>query len=83
MGAAKRISVCLKVITMVKAKFKVGGMDCASCSATIEKAVKQLAGVADAKASFAVGELMVDYDPRTATPQDIRKKVEQAGYSMA
>ncbi len=68
---------------MVKASFKVGGMDCASCSAAIEKAVKQLAGVAGAKANFASGELVVDYDPRQATPQDIRKKVEQTGYSMA
>ena len=68
---------------MVKANFKVGGMDCASCSAAIEKTVMQLSGVASAKANFASGELLVDYDPRQATPQGIRKKVEQAGYSMA
>ena len=70
------------VISMVKAKFKVGGMDCASCALTIEKSVKQLKGVKEAKASFAAGELNVDYDPRAAKPEEIRKKVEQAGYSL-
>ncbi len=67
---------------MVKAKFKVGGMDCASCALTIEKSVKQLGGVKEAKASFANGELSVDYDPKSAKPEDIRKKVEQAGYKL-
>jgi len=70
------------VINVVKAKFKVGGMDCASCALTIEKAVKKLSGVKEAKASFANTELVVDYDPRAAKPDDIRKKVEETGYKL-
>lgn len=68
---------------MVNAKFKVGGMDCSSCAATIEKAVRQVQGVSHAKANFAGASLEVEYDPRVAKPEDIRAKVGKAGYSLS
>lgn len=68
---------------MVRANFKVTGMDCASCALTVKKAVKALQGVNEADVSFAAGTMSVDYDPRQANPTQIREAVKKAGYDTA
>ena len=68
---------------MVKAAFKVTGMDCASCALTIRKAVKQVEGVNEADVGFTAGKMVVDYDPVKASPQKIREAVKKAGYDTA
>jgi Cu+-exporting ATPase len=67
----------------MKANFKVSGMDCASCAATIKKAVGKVAGVSGVDVSFASGKMAVDYDPRAASPTQIREAVKKAGYDTA
>ena len=68
---------------MVKASFKVTGMDCASCALTVKKAVKQVEGVSEADVSFSMGKMLVDYDPAKASPDKIREAVKNAGYGTA
>ncbi len=68
---------------MVKANFKVTGMDCASCANTIKKAVSGVEGVQQAEVSFASGKMGVDYDPLKASPDKIREAVKKAGYGTA
>ncbi len=68
---------------MVKAAFKVTGMDCASCAHAVSKAVSKIAGVAGVDVSFAAGKMEVDYDPRRASPTQIRDAVKKAGYDTA
>ena len=67
----------------MKANFKVSGMDCASCAATIKKAVGKVAGVSGVDVSFASGKMNVDYDPRTVSADKIREAVKKAGYETA
>ncbi len=67
----------------MKAGFKVTGMDCASCALTVKKAVKAVPGVSSADVSFAAGTMQVDYDPRQASPAQIRDAVKNAGYDTA
>ena len=61
---------------------RVEGMDCASCSATVEKRVFALPGVSKATVNFAAGRLDAEHDPALAL-EEIEKAVRDAGYGVA
>lgn len=52
--------------------WQVSGMDCPGCARTIEKAVRQISGVTDARVLFSSEKLVV------SASQDVRNAVEQA-----
>ncbi|QIN82263.1 heavy metal translocating P-type ATPase [Rubrobacter tropicus] len=60
---------------------RVGGMDCASCAATVEKTVVKLPGVHRAAVNFAAGRLDAEHDPDLPVGE-IEKAVESAGYHV-
>jgi Cd2+/Zn2+-exporting ATPase len=63
--------------------WKVGGMDCANCAATIRGAVERLPGVSDVKLSVMSETLTLALD-ETQTPREaIEKRVASLGYSTA
>ncbi|HQJ14992.1 MAG TPA: heavy metal translocating P-type ATPase [Candidatus Omnitrophota bacterium] len=65
---------------MRKTIIGIGGMHCAGCAAGIEKRLKGLPGVADARVNFA-GELaFIEYDPAVVGIEDIRKAIIDSGY---
>ncbi len=68
---------------MVKAKFDVRGMHCASCAATIQKGVSKVDGVSSCQVNYATGKMDVDYDPRKTGAQALRDTVRKAGYQLA
>lgn len=59
----------------------VEGMTCASCVASVEKAVKSLEGVEEASANLALGNVSVTFDPEKVSMQHLIKKIQEAGYS--
>ena len=61
---------------------KITGMTCASCAATIEKALKALDGVKRASVNFATEKALVEYSADEASILDLRKAVEDAGYGV-
>ena len=61
-------------------QFTVTGMSCAACSARVEKAVSQVAGVTSCSVSLLTNSMGVE---GAASEQDIIKAVEQAGYGAA
>jgi Cu+-exporting ATPase len=61
---------------------KLTGMSCASCAATIEKALKSLDGVKSANVNFATERATVEYFPDLISILDIRKVVEDVGYGV-
>jgi len=58
---------------------RVEGMDCASCAATVEKRVGQLAGMHRAVVNFAAGRLDAEHE-LDLDLQEIEKAVRDAGY---
>ena len=62
--------------------FYVTGMSCAGCAANVEQALAETKGVKEAKVNFAASTVMVDYDPLTLTPLDLRQVVLDAGYDL-
>ena len=64
----------------MKQKFNVTGMTCSACSAHVEKAVNKL-GVKGCYVNLLSNSMLVEYDDKVVTEQDIIKAVENAGYS--
>jgi Cu+-exporting ATPase len=59
---------------------KVGGMTCATCVQTVEKALKKLEGVGTATVNLGAERAYVTYNPKVTTIQDMKKAIEDAGY---
>jgi len=59
------------------------GMSCANCALNIERSLKRLAGVHDARVNFASEGATVTYDPARLKLQDILSGIHDAGYGVA
>ena len=68
---------------MNKQSFKVLGMNCAACSARLEKVISALPGIESANVNLATEKLTVEYDGSAATETNIRQAVEKAGFKIA
>lgn len=60
-------------------KFNVTGMTCAACSAHVEKAVREVAGVAAVSVNLLMNNMLVGYE-EPATGELICQAVEKVGY---
>jgi len=67
---------------VTKLKYRIGGMDCASCVSKIETAVNRLPGVEEAGVSLASGTLTVLPGPNF-TGGAVEQQVKALGYSIA
>lgn len=63
--------------------YGVSGMHCASCEAIIEKKVKTLAGVDDAKASMADGTVTISYKNEPPAVEKLKKLFPGNHYSFS
>jgi Zn2+/Cd2+-exporting ATPase len=62
-------------------RFRVGGMDCASCASKIDTAVRRMPGVSDVSVSVTAGTMRVQHDVASDL-EAIRRKVSGLGYSV-
>ena len=62
-------------------RFRVEGMDCASCASKIDTAVRRMPGVADVSVSVTAGTMRVRHDA-TGDLDAIRRKVSGLGYTV-
>lgn len=59
----------------------VGGMNCASCAARVEKTLAGVPGVKSAGVNFATTTATVEYDPAQVGVENLCHAVNEAGYS--
>ena len=64
-----------------ESRFRVGGMDCASCASKIDTAVRRMPGVSEVSVSVTAGTMRVQHDA-TSDLEAIRRKVSGLGYSV-
>ncbi|WP_411033302.1 heavy metal translocating P-type ATPase [Shinella sp. BYT-45] len=62
-------------------RFRVEGMDCASCAGKIDTAVRRMPGVSDVSVSVTAGSMRVRHDS-TSDLEAIRRKVSGLGYAV-
>jgi len=61
---------------------KIGGMTCASCAATVEKALNKADGVYKASVNIASEKGTVEYDPAVLSREDFKEIVAATGYEV-
>lgn len=65
----------------VTSRFRISGMSCANCAASIEKGIEELDWVSDARVDFATEILSVTHDGNEQRAQEIQEKLQQLGFS--
>ncbi len=63
-----------------RAVIDITGMTCSSCAATIEKALRKVPGVSDAKVNFSNEKAYVEYESERATVDELHHAIAEAGY---
>jgi len=64
------------------ATISVGGMSCASCVLTIEKALNRLPGVKSAVVNFAAEKAIVEFDPKVTPRVVLERTITALGYEV-
>ena len=67
---------------MEKKTIAVLGMMCSVCSATVERKLNSLDGVASAAVSLPTRTALIEYDPQLISLQQMKEAVGQIGYDM-
>ncbi|MEJ5362319.1 MAG: heavy metal translocating P-type ATPase [Spirochaetota bacterium] len=60
----------------------VGGMSCVMCSKAVTRSVMDLEGILDVSVNYATGKAILLVTPHTVSTEDIKTKVEEAGYQF-
>ena len=68
---------------MKKTLLRSQELSCPSCVAKIEKALKALDGVAEAKVYFNSGKIEVQHDPQKVNAQALVQAVKSVGYEAS
>lgn len=63
-------------------RYRIEGMDCASCAARIDTAVRRIPGIEDVSVSVTAGTLLVRHQP-SADLAAVEKRVAGLGYSVS
>ncbi len=67
---------------MKKVKLTVEGMDCASCATNIERSLKKVPGLKDARVSLMTRKAIVEADD-SVSEEEMKKAVSRAGYKVS
>ncbi|ATW25594.1 heavy metal translocating P-type ATPase [Candidatus Formimonas warabiya] len=62
--------------------YKINGMTCALCSASIEASLEQLTGVESVNVGYATEKASVEYDDELLKPEEIEKTIKQLGFTI-
>ncbi|KGJ04843.1 ATPase [Paracoccus halophilus] len=64
-------------------EWKVTGMDCASCTTKVQRAIERLPGVSDVRIALMSERLSLQLDGTGATAEDIEGAVRKLGYGIS
>lgn len=79
-AVAAEIAATVDGAHQVNSTFDLDGLDCGDCAAKLEKGIKRIKGVIDAKVNFAAAKMKVTYDGSLIKPADLIKAVSGFGY---
>ena len=65
---------------MENVKLDISGMHCASCVATIEKSLKKIKGVENARVNLSTEKASVDFNPSVTRVRDIVENIIKRGF---
>ena len=69
-------------VDTIKNTFKVTGMSCASCAASLESVLKDQPGMVTSGVNYANNTARVEYLPGMTNKEDLKKATQSAGYDL-
>ena len=66
----------------IKEIYKVEGMSCTACAASVNSMLSAVDGVSSANVNFANQTVLVEFDPEKATVKKLEEAVSQIGYHL-
>lgn len=63
--------------------YRIGGMSCAACSASVQRVVSRLEGVTRCEVNLITEKMNVSYDETKVTPEDFTRAVVKAGFDIS
>ncbi len=72
-----------EAVARVEQRLQLSGLKCASCAAAVERALRQLDGVAVASVSFGNSSADVTWDPARLDLEQVIQAVQDAGFAAA
>ncbi len=73
----------MNTIAPTQTRFRVGGMDCGSCAAKIETAVRRIDGVEDVSVAVTAGTLSIGHAASMQVEKPVTEAVKALGYTIA
>lgn len=67
---------------MTENTYTVTGMTCGHCASSVSEEVREIAGVTDVAVDLPTGKVTVTSERELAI-EDVRKAVEEAGYTLS
>ena len=64
-------------------QLKLGGMSCAACASSIERALNQGQGITQARVNFSLEQATVEYNEQLTAPEAIAQLIRECGFSAA
>lgn len=64
-------------------EFKINGMTCASCEEHVNHEVNKLNGIVNSKASYQIGNAVIEFDKTKTNETEIEKAINSTGYKVA
>ena len=61
---------------------RVPDMSCGHCELSVQEALDELDGVEKAKGDHKAGEVELTYDSNRITDEELRKAIDEAGYTL-
>lgn len=73
----------MATIKTEKKTFPVMDMSCAVCATNVEKIISKQPGVVSATVNFASANVSVEYNPKSVSPEELRRVVQEGGYDLS
>ena len=65
-----------------KVQYRIGGMACGFCVATIGKAIGGMPGVKSVHVNLAHEETLIEFDPERVAPEKFERTLNELGYAV-
>src|SRR5690554_2393240 len=65
-----------------KLTFPVTGMICVGCASSVENILNKMDGVTEAGVNFASNTVLVSYDSKNVSKEQLKSKMQRAGYDI-
>jgi Cu2+-exporting ATPase len=69
-------------MSLIKETYPVEEMSCAVCAQSVESMLSSVWGVKSANVNFASASVLVEFDEKYVSSQDLKNAVESIGYKL-